>query len=156
MWLWPNGLRVHFPLSRKHPLSAPQRPHFKHSFLHENMSTNRLLTLARWTLETSYPGCKFSQFSSVQISHVRLLTWKLWISSCMWKNPVPHYNVWVITSHYPWNIPKDDQDLKKNIYFTKTCVPTHKFKITSLDNSIQSYPCFNTGLDHSIKFLLQS
>ena len=125
--LWPNGSRVHFPLSRKHPFSAPQRPHFKHSLLHENMCTNRLLSLAHRTLETSYPGCEFSQFSSVQISHVRLLTWKLWISSCMWKNPVPHYNVWVITSHYPWNIPKDDQDLKKIFILSK-----HVYLPTSL------------------------
>jgi hypothetical protein len=45
---------------------------------------------------------------------------------------------------------------KKYIYFIQTCVRTRKFKILSLHNSIQSYPCINTGLYHSIKFLLQS
>ena len=149
MWLWPNGLWEHFPLSRKH-LNPPTKTKFQTfliTWIHVYQpsvipcSFNPRNLLSWLCIFTIF----FSPNITCQIVDLKTTNQHLYAKiSCT--------TLQCLSNHIP--LPRKWSRFEK--YFIETCVRTHKFKILSHDNSIQSYTCINTGLYHSIKFLLQS
>lgn len=105
----------HYPGNTHLPLSSFQEKNQTSKIPYYIKTCTECYPSLLWT------GWEFSQFSSVQLSNVRLLILKWHELAAVSEKSCTMYNVWRITSYYPGNIPRDDQDLKKYLFHQNMC-----------------------------------